>query len=292
MRNAGLHKIMLAVALCCCGNARADYVDDRKAAMGLVNAGKHAEALAAFTKMAGGAKSALQKSDALEQAVASAMAMKKHDEAMGLARQIPLPHVSKTCQMRVLSATRQWTQLVEKFGSENIGAWPEGLDAEAFALRGAAYYAVKDGAKAAADLTQAAGYLTEDNSKGLALNALGDTYQHLLKDDVRALDAYHRVYTTHNIYKHCQAAMAAAGMFCHQGKPDEALKELQSINMSKVTIPVWRCSMLAAFGNTLALQGRKTEAIARYDEALRVEGILPAQWTIYEKAVERLKAGK
>lgn len=287
------HIFVVATTLCYCGaGVLADYVADRKATMELVNGGKREEALAAFTKMATGAKSALQKSDALEQAVLSAISLKKHDEAMELARQIPLAPVSKTCQMRILSATRKWQQLVDKFGAEDISKWPEGLDAEAFFLRGGAYYQVKDGPKAAADLAKAAEYLTDDNSKGLALNALGDTYQHLLKDDARALDAYRRVYATRNIYKHCQAAMAAAGMFSRQGKHNEALRELQSINMANVTIPVWRGSMLAAFANVLAQQGRKAEAIAKYEEALQVNGILPAQKASFEKAIEKLKAGK
>ena len=61
-----------------------DYVGERSEASGLVHARKPAEALAAFTELAGGAGiSDFQKSDALEQAALWALIMKTYDGGSG-----------------------------------------------------------------------------------------------------------------------------------------------------------------------------------------------------------------
>ena len=64
--------IVLGALLAWTACASADYIADREAAVKLVEAGKHEEALAAFTKMGAGDVTDFQKSDALEQAAACA----------------------------------------------------------------------------------------------------------------------------------------------------------------------------------------------------------------------------
>lgn len=267
----------------------ADYVSERDAAMKLFWAGKYEEAMAAFTKIAAGAKSDVQKSDALEQAVQCAIALKKYEQAAELAKQIPLAPVAKTCQMRIMSAKRQWKELVAKFKDEDIDAWPEDIKGDAFHLRGCAYYNLKDGKNAEADLKRACDWLYEENSKGLALNALGDTYQFLLNDDQRAIETYRSAYQNPALYKQCQAAISCANVFKKLGKFDDALQELGKIDMSKVTVPYWRATMLAAYADVLARQGKKTEAISKYTEALHLPDIHPSQKAAYEKELKQLQ---
>jgi tetratricopeptide (TPR) repeat protein len=282
--------IALSLVLMCGGAVGADYPADRKTVMALVFAGKHQEALAAFMKMAEGPISDFQESDALEQAVLCANSLKQYDKAMDLAKKIPLQPVSRTCQMRILMEERKWQEVIDKFKDEDIDRWPEDVAANAFHCRGGAYYNLKDGKGAEKDLQKAAELLTEDNAKGLALNALGDTYQHLLKDDNLAIETYRRVYKTSALYKHCQAAISIAGIFKRQNKPDEALQELNKIDMGKVTIAYWRAAMLAAFADVLAKQGRKAEAIAKYNEAMQLRDIHPAQKRACEKELRKLQA--
>ena len=282
--------VAFAVVLSCGAIARADYPADRKAAMKLVWSGRHEEALAAFLKMVETAASDVQKSDALDLAAMCAHRLKRNDQAMKLAQRIPLAPASKTCQMRVLTQNRKWREVADTFKDEDLDAWPEYLAAEAFYMRGQAHYQTKDGQKAAADLAKAAEYLTDGNILGLALNRLGDTYRDLLKDDARAIAAYRRAYQTYNVYKHCPAAMAIAGILSRQQKHDDALQELRKIDMSKVTIPYWRGAMLAAYARVLAKQGNKAEALAKYNEALQVQGIYPVQKTAFEKALQELQA--
>jgi hypothetical protein len=120
------------------------------------------------------------------------------------------------------------------------------------------------------------------------LIALGDTYQHLLKNDDLAIEVYRRVYKT-AFYKQCQAAISIVGIFQRQKKLDEAVMELNKIDMSKVQSGYWRIAMLQAWGGVLGGQGKKSEAIAKYNEALNVEGISSWQKAACEKAVKDLQ---
>jgi len=64
-------------------------------------------------------------------------------------------------------------------------------------ISGRAFAAMKDGARAVADLRNAADtILYDDNTKGLALIALGRAYRDLLKDDTGALAAFRETCAT------------------------------------------------------------------------------------------------
>jgi len=282
------HTIAVAAFAACCASAFPDYIADREAAVKLVEARKHEEALAAFVKMAAADVTDFQKSDALEQAAACAQRLKRYDQAMGLAQQIPLAAMSKTCQMRIMMGKRKRKELIDRFGDEDIGAWPDIVIGDASYLRGRAHYFLKHGKRAEEDLKRAGDYLMEDNAKGLALNALGDTYQHLLKDDARAVAAYRRTYKTRNIYKRCHAAMAVARILSRQNKHAEALQELERLGPDRVTIPYWRGLLLCAYGDVLAAAGSNAEAIAKYREALQLEGVSPGTKKACEKALKHI----
>lgn len=263
----------VVLLLASAANASGDYIADRQAAVSLVKAGKHDEALAAFLKLAETAQSDLQKSDALQQAALAAERLQQPDRALELARQIPLAPVSKTCQMQVLDSERKYQEIVDRFGQEEISGWPESVQGDACFVRGHAFYSVKNGPAAEKDLRQAAEYLTDHNSKGLCLNQLGDTYRFLLKDDARAVATYRRTYSTGNVYKQCQAAISVADVLKEQQKPTAAVAELERIDLKEVTAPYWRGAMLRAFAQALAAAGRKADAIARCQEALALEGL-------------------
>ena len=279
----------LALTLACSVSLGADYVADREAAVELIGSGKHEEALAAFIKMAEGDFTDFQKSDALEQAALCANRLKRYDQAMKLAQQIPMEPVSKTCQMKSMTGNRKWQEVIDRFKDEDIDSWPDWLIGEASRARGRAYYVLKDGTNAGKDLKRAADYLMEDNSKGLALNALGDTYQHLLKNDEKAIEAYRRCYKTRNVYKKSHAAMAIASILRRRQRPNEALLELRKLDLASITNTHWRGAMLCAYGETLASAGKKAEAIAKYKEALELEGSMSRTKEACEKALKELQ---
>jgi tetratricopeptide (TPR) repeat protein len=272
--------------------AGADYVADRQAALALVNAGKHEEALAAFTNMAGGKVSDFQKSDALEQAALCVVGLRQFDRAMELALQIPQSPVSKMVQMKVLSNQSKSLDLVAKFKEENIDAWPDWIKADAFFSRGLAASYAKDGALAEADLKKAVFWATDDNVKGEACNALGDMYRSVLKDDARAIETYRSNYQCRNEFKRARAAMCVADIYVAQKKYDEALKELQTIKMADMHGSAhWHASALIAYAQTYAASGRKAEAIASFKEALHIDGLPAYQKAECDKGLKDLDGG-
>lgn len=252
----------------------ADYPADRKAALDLAKAGKKDQALAAFIKLADTSTSDVQKSDALQQAVECVDNVKQYDRAMELAKKIPVAAISKTCQMQIMESSRKWNEIIENFKDEDIATWPDSVKGDAFLIRGTAYYNVqKDGKNAEEDLKKAVESLVNSNSKGVALNLLGDTYRNLLKDDSKALEAYRKTYSTENVYKHCYSAIGVATILKQQQKYDEALQELNKILTAEVTSPFWRGRMMRAIGDVLAASGKKDEAIAKYNEALKLKDL-------------------
>lgn len=267
--------------------ALADYPADRKAALALANSGKTEEAIAAFLKLTEGKVTDFQKSDALEQAVLLALRLNKYDRATELAKQIPMAPVSKLSQMRILMAQRKWQEVLDTFKDEDLSTWPDSVIGEAAWSRGQAALYTKNGEQAVKDLSKAPDYLNETNAKGLALIDLGSAYV-LVKNDDAALAAYRKVYATGNVYKHCQAASNAAAILVRQGKLDEATKELDKIDMKAVDAKnYWVDNLLIAYGGILAKQGKKTEAAAKYNEALSNKELHPS---LKNAAVAGLKA--
>ena len=285
MRLAPLCLALLIAA----AQARADYVTDRAAAAALDKAGEVAKARAAFLALAQGELSEFQRADALEQAALLSGRLKRFDEAIALARQIPLPHVAKAVEMQLLSTHRERRHLIKRFGKEDLATWPDRLIGNAAHCRGKAHYALKNGEAAERDLKMASEHLLEDNSLGLALIALGDTYRHLLKDKGKALVCYRQAYQRRNVYKRANAIMSAAAVLREQGKTEAALKELALIPMDQMTLPYWRARALTSWAGALAGAGRKDEAIAKYEEAVALEGITDRTREACRTAVARLR---
>jgi len=273
--------------------ALADYLAERKAAVKLVRSGKYQEAFDAFMKMAEETGNEVQKSDALEQAALAAHRLNRYDDAIELAKQIPLERRSKACRLNIMDASRKKSEeLLAAFKDEDFSDWPPSLAGPAHFARGRAFFRVGQGKRAAEDLAKASELLTNANTKGLACTTLGDTWRKLLKDDDKALEAYRKTYTTKALYKECYAALSIADILAQRGKFDEAHAEFARIDMEKVTHPYWRVRMLAAMAGLLVKEGRKAEAIAKYEEALRVQGINDKTRAMYRKKIEALKAAE
>lgn len=255
-------------------SALADYVTDRKAAVELMRAGKNEEALAAFTKMAAGAASDVQKSDALQQAALCADDLKQYDRAIKLAQEIPLTPNSKSVQMRIMLENRKFPELVAKFKDEDTDPWPADVSGEALFYRGRAYYHLKDGKAAEADMAKAADRLPDGEVKWQALLFMGNNYLNNLKDDKKALDAYAQVIRKfeNGNWIYLQAVISSTGILRTQGKYDEALQMLAKIDPKELAGNYWPPALRYAYGETYSAQGKKAEAIAKFKEALAVAG--------------------
>lgn len=276
-----------ALVLVIAGVARADYVREREAAVALAKEGKVAEALAAFRQLAEGQGTDLQRSDALEQAALLCDRLKRSEEALDLARQIPLAAVSKSIQLQLLADHRQWQEVVTQFGGEDLATWPDTRIGLAAFYRGRSYCALRKGEEAVRDLRLACEYLLEDNMLGLAQCALGDAYR-LIKDDGHALLAYRQAYQRRNEYKRCQAVLSATDLLRSQGKTTEALAELAVVPHDRITMPYWRARLLMAWGGTLAEAGRTAEAVAKYREVLALPELPATTRKTCEEALDKL----
>lgn len=117
-----------------------------------------AEALAALVVLAEGAHgklSELQQSEALKQAAAAARALKDFARADELAGRIPVEAVKKTVLMHNLLEQKKAAEVIEKFGQEDIAAWPFWAAGEGYFARGCAYSAAGDRARAESDFKAA-----------------------------------------------------------------------------------------------------------------------------------------
>ncbi len=279
----------LVLALACGAAPAGDYPANRRTAVALADSGQLAEALAAFLNLAETAGSDVQRSDALDQAARCAARLKQDEQALELAGKIPLAPVQRTCRMRLLTDRRLFREVVDQYGADDFGTWPEYLAAEAHQLRGGAYRNLRDGERAAADLEQATRLLTEGNTLGLAYAALGDVYRDQLHDDDRALAAYRQVYRTPNFYKHCAAAIAVAELYRRRTQPADALAELDRLPFDQLAVPFWRASVLAAKAAALVDLGRPTEALTCYQQALQQPDLHPSQRAAYAQAADALR---
>ena len=282
--------LMAVVVLLCSVLARADYLSDRKAALVQVQAGKDAEALAMFVKMAEGPYTDFQKSDALGQAAWCAWRLKQNDRAMELSKRIPLAPASKTMQMRIMDVARNWNGIVDAFKNEDIDSWPEDVVGDAFFLRGIAYYRTGNGKGAEADIIKTLEY----KPSAYAMHMLGSTYASMLKDDGRALETYRRGYKSGGHWS-TDAVWEVLQILLRQNKFDEALAELNAVDADKDALKEgdshWRRGfILSSQGYILAKQGKKAESIAKYREATQVEGLTPEQKAGYEKTIKELEA--
>jgi tetratricopeptide (TPR) repeat protein len=280
-----------ALVLMLGASAFGDYETEYKAADKLYRARMYVEALDEFMALAEKTDDKVQKSNALERAALTIHRLKHYDKAIELAKQIPLEHNSKACQIKIMDSARHKSkELLAAFKDEDLSNWPNTLAGPAYFARGRAFYRVRQGKRAVEDLAKAAELLTDSNPKGLAYNTLGDAWRDLMKDTDKAIASYRKTLKVSAIYKECYAAMSIAKILAERGKFEEAHAELAKIDMEKVTHPAWRVNMLGAKAELLAKEGRKAEAIAEYEEVLKVQGINDKTKAVYEKKIEALKA--
>lgn len=284
--------VVFGVVLAFSVSVRADYPADRKAAMELVQAGKNEEALSAFTKLSQSAVEEAQKADALEQAAMCASRLKKYDQAIELAGKIPALPMSKAVQMKIMMDNGKGAELLAKFKDENFADWPSKAAGDAYYCRGIAYFQTKDGKCAEADLKNALTKLAPGYTVDEARLKLAENYKNNLNDDQQALAAYRELIekaTDSFGWIRLGSIATASEILRKQGKYDEAFQILGKAQVDGLN-SYWKIAILGAYGETLAAQGKKTEAAAKFKEALAVKGITDEHKPAYEKRLAELQA--
>jgi hypothetical protein len=157
-------------------------------------------------------------------------------------KSIPDPAVMKTAQMRYLLATAKAPELVKQFETEDFSKWPFWKRGEGLLVRGQAWFLVKDGARAEADLSAAPQWIGDPRTRETALLTLAQNREIHLKADDQALAAYETMLAgkTHfGSSEYLTALQGIARIQTRQGQFDEAIKTLNRAEPEKLQ-GVWR----------------------------------------------------
>jgi len=232
------------------------FTEASKAAAALAQAGRDAQALAAYTSMAEKLPmSDRVRADVLGKASLCAERLKDYDQAMKLAKEIPVAPLSMHRQMQLMLEQKQYDALLAAFNQKAMGgrefhlsfAYPEQEDAMAdlYYYRSIAYRETRDLAAAEADLKimndkrRQLSYRSGEAIHDLAWLRLGDFYRQYLEDEDRALEAYLNVcnrttwapwgtppkpVSTGASETLVKATKSASEILRKQGKPEEARK--------------------------------------------------------------------
>ena len=240
-----------------------DHVIAGRAAYALTTTRKWDEALAAYLKMAEAEKvTDFQKSDALQQAARCAAVLKDFERADELAGQIPIESVAKTTRMNNLIAQRKWREVATEFADEDLNQWPFWQIAEGALARGRAFYFIKNGERAEADLQLALKYEPDTRTKVSIHLMIGHNLETNLGDEAGALELYRANFegkTGIGASHGFRSIDRAAQILSRQGKHDEAVAVFGAVDFEKMK-GFWLHEMLISKANTLAAAGRKDEA--------------------------------
>ena len=280
---------------------------EKKAADDLVKAGKNEEAITACTALAKMQMHDRMKSELLENAALCANRLKQYDRAIAIATNIPIQSVSFKCQMKIMIENGKYSDVTNKFSTKTMGAEPllswrypeqDDLLVEAYNYRATAYAELKDFKSAEADLRAMLnaqtniGMFSSPGIVDMAWAKLGDFYHKYQKDDAKAMAAYTNAITRlransygvltpkpvllGNTETLASATKAASEILRVQGKADEALK--------------LQVSLLMAQGDAFGILDKKTEALEKFKEALKVKGITAEEREECEKKIKALEA--
>ena len=196
-----------------------------------------AESLPTFLALAEGKLTDVQKSAALEQAAASAAALKDFAQAEALAARIPIPAVKKAAQMQAMLDQSKAALLIEQFGKEDIGAWPFWKRGDGRHRRGRAYFILQASAEAEADLRAALEFTSDPRSRDAILLLTAQNRENNLKDYDKALEAYGSVVagrTRLGSADEYAALQGIARVLTKRGQFDEALKTLDRADLTNL----------------------------------------------------------
>lgn len=186
--------------------------------------------------------------------------------------------------LRALAQAQKWQEIIDQFKDADFAAWQDNdLAGEAFNIRGTAYFNLKMPEKSESDLIKA---MEKKPGDLIACYFLAENYRENLKNEDKALAAYQKLVGQGSWYMPVDATLKAAEILRARNKNEEALKALETLNF-EVADGSWREKKYAALEKTLVVLNRKNDAIARYQNALALKDLSPAEKALFEK---RLKA--
>ena len=272
--------MLVAIFLAANPSAAADFAGDFQAAKKLLEQEDYQTAHQAFTELAASAPNAHGKAWSLSYAARALARQNQYDQAIRLAKTIGAKPLSAYTQMVVMDVSRKPRELVAAFRDEDLGAWPDQINYKGFLLRGKAHHATKDPQAALKDFEQCAELAGSD--AGVKLEALNQVaaHSHVLKDDARSLDVYRKVLAAFDetpnrkgLWLYPQTLLGAARVLMGQEKYAEANAILAKFAdwPHKETRGPWDFLIIEAHGDLALAEGRRDDALARYEDAVTIK---------------------
>jgi tetratricopeptide (TPR) repeat protein len=272
-----------------------DFLINFNSAAKLQRSRKYAEAQAAFTALADYPKATdFQKSRTLAEAANCARRLRNYEEASKLASQIPLANIAKTKSMEILLDQKNWNDIVEQFGKEDLSQWPfTQIGAAAFA-RGRAHYGAKNGEQADVDYQLAFEFTSDPRTRTSILSAMARNRENVLKDEDRALETYRQIAaskTNTGGAEYFSGLQGAARLLTRRGEFDKALKILDQVDAEKL-VSSWAPSIMLSRATTLQAAGKKDEALKTYRAVLANDSAQKGQKAAAQKGIDSIVQAK
>lgn len=281
-------KIFMAVAVFGISSLlMADFTEDFQNSLKLYNEGKNAEACEKFAELVKLAPNAGSKSDTLYYAAMSAIKLKQFGKAEELIAQIPQESTKKLCGMNLMLAQGNLKELVNAFKDEDFTKWSDSHIYDAFIARGVAYMRLNQYAEALNNFKKSEEFASTPAKKANTLNLIGISLQ-FSGDEEQALAVFRQMGDIPSMKGYGminEAIISAARILTKQKKYDEALNEMSKIGSAKSGY--WQTRPLVVQAEIYAAQGKKNEALAKYNEAL--QGAPDDMKKSIQAAIEKLK---
>lgn len=251
-----------------------DYLQQRKYIESLIGKREYQKAIDFVEHLLSNQKpSDVQKCDALGMAAMAACRLDDFERADDLAAMAAIRDVGKTIQMQNLATQKEYAQIVDQFGDEDLSTWPFWNRGEALYVRGQALSDQGQGTKADSDL-RAALRFTPDSRIQLAIwRSIGHNAEINLKDPDAALNAYQQITsaTSNNgSAEYYYGVLAAHRLLTEQKRYTDALKTLELVDTSKLR-GFWKGAMLLARARSLIDSGKLDAARETLREILQDE---------------------
>lgn len=270
-----------------------DFLTEWTAADKLMRRQQYDLALAAFVALSEyGSATDYQKSLALAQAANCARRVKNAEQATDLVESIPVEAMAMMGHLQNLVGERQWTALIEQFGTEDLLTWPFTQIGSAALARGQAYYALKSGTKADADFQLALKFTSDTRTRLSILRVMAQNRELVLQDDAIALEAYRRIVdskTNTGSAEYFTGLQGMARLLSRGGDHQGALETFDRVDIDKLA-GSWRAAMRFSHGKTLEAADRKVEAMQSYREVLTDEKASQAHRRRAKEALAALQA--
>lgn len=268
------------------GAARADFEGDLRAAGALCEEKKHEEAIEAYVRLAEGQTDPEQRYDAISAAARCArLHLGNERRALELCQRIGAQPYEKACRAVVYQWATSAQQVIDEFRDEDFSSWPEHLAAVGYAVRGAAWYNIKNGEEAARDFLRAFQF-SRSFAKWSALQRLGDTYWKLLDDELLAEACYRKCMSDFGGgWPGLQARVNLGELLLAQQRYDAAL---QCLTGAPGATGSWRASLLIGAAKVHIAAGQKDEAVSALKQAIETPGLHAFQKAECEKLLAEI----